>query len=233
MSKPKKFIKSKLYSKYPLLNYSLSDYNQDAYDNIAVPLWKKEKELLTTNQSFLPSIERYLQSGLHDSEMISFAYNYQTVTINFDEVQCSDFYWAFTDIMKLPGIIPVFPVSLIFHNIRNFTAYKVNRNNKLLPVSKNKWLPRIYDYQTEHVIDVTPSSISIAIVVSSKYKYNCYIVLEIEAERLEIKENQREVFKEHLGEKHLPIIDKFIKEMDNGKRFYDCSVAEAFIKKNL
>ena len=72
-----------------------------------------------------------------------------------------------------------------------------------------------------------------AITLNPKYKFKSWLVLEIEAERIEIKENQREVFKEHLGEKYLPLIDKFINAMDNGERFPDCSVAGDFIKKNL
>ena len=107
MSKPKKFIKSKLYSKYPLLNYYLFDYSEETYNNIAVPLWEKQKDLLVANQSVLPPIGRYLQSGLNDSFITSISYNRKTATINLDEVQCGDFYWAFRDMMKLPDTEPI------------------------------------------------------------------------------------------------------------------------------
>ena len=227
MACPKRFTTPKLYSKYPLLNLNGDEYNRD----YATPLWQKQTDLLEANLSTLPQAKRFLASALHDSPITSIDMTADTLTINVNELQSMDFYCTLQDITKLDGPILNFPISLIFHNIRHSALYLINRNNKPIPVSKDKWLPRIDEYLGDHTIEIGPSCIKIAIELMSNIRNRCFI-LEIKADRLEITEDHINEISQHPGEKYIPLFEKFFKKRNEGK-YFDYSTAKDFIKNNL
>ncbi|MGI6125094.1 MAG: hypothetical protein ACOYIG_13120 [Acetivibrionales bacterium] len=220
-----------LFDTYPLLRYYLG--TDDAYgQDFALPLWQQQNALLEANRCRLPKVRRFLGSALHDSPVTEIAWTGDSLTIAVDEIQCIDFWSAIKELRKPRGQWPDFRASLVFHNVTHARLYLINRDGEIELVDKNEWLTEIDEFLYDHVVELSPAGIKVALVFFAN-KRNRYLVLEIAAERLEIVENQRQLIARRLGEDYLPVFDAFVERLEAGEYFGDADMIMNFIKPHL
>ena len=217
-----------LKDRYPLFDDETYE-NKSYYDQLV----KRQAEIQQTGESICPGISRYFGNRLPDSWVIS-----ANQIGNHFELCMNEFSsHVFCDALaKLTGkkILEKkrrCPVTFIFENIRSCSLYRVNNNQKLIPVNKDKFLPRLSEYANNQVHEFNQDRIWIGIGFYTLLKNRDYLILEIDAEKLTINEGQRQAVLQMFGEKYINLFDAYWQELETTA--HDYSSAMHFLKDKL
>ncbi|MGA1870908.1 MAG: DUF4085 family protein [bacterium] len=222
--------------KYPLLDslicYSGNDYNYD--EERVKKLSNEYTAFLKSKEDIFPHISKYFNSRLHDSWLQSIDNKNNEINILLNEFSTHCFSDALIE--KFSLILPhskrVFPVCLKFKGIKYYSISWINRNSKILPLKKEKYLPLLTEFLYDEAIVLEQGIISTGMLFVSKSKGNkSYLLLQIECSDLKIEEYQRKAFIELFGEEYLNLFDIYWVEKQKGK-YFDYSTALDLLNKN-
>lgn len=225
-----------LKNRFPLLDL-LSPLIQAApKDELLTSMWDSHSSFIKSKSDILPAGFLYLNSSLHDSLITSLNYDNNRLCISFNEFSSECFCIALNDLaeINLSHKKIVLPVSFSFEQIKSYSLYYVNRNNKLIKVNKTINIRRLTEYLYDEIIELEPGSISIGIffVAKGPSKRKMFLILEIKSKKLIIEEFQKETFLNLFGGKFVDLFDEYWSERQKGVLF-DYSESVDFIEPRL
>ena len=222
--------------KYPLLD-SLICYKgnnwEDDEDKIKL-LGEQYSAFIESKARMFPNIQLYLDSRLHDSWVQSIEFNGFDLIISLNEFSTHCFSDALSEkfSLNIPHKKRIFPVCLRFQEIKHYSISWLNRNGKILALSKEKYVPKLSEFLYDQATVLETGDIRIGFLFWSRIKGNkSYLLLQIESKDFQIEEFQRQAFLNLYGERHIKLFDTFWKEKQKGV-YFDFSSALDFINKN-
>ena len=111
--------------------------------------------------------------------------------------------------------------------------YWSNRNNKLIPVKIEKYLPKLKQYLYDEIQEAGEHHLGIGLCIWSSHqdssKYNLF--MQIMASKASVAERQKESLYQLFDQRYYALLDAFCAEIDK-KTDFDYTVAGNFIKAN-
>ena len=183
----------------------------------------------------IPSVKNYFNYRLHDSWVTNTQFNKEQLEITLNDFSTHCFVDALLEVskQKIPYKKRVLPVSFSFKKLKKLSVAWINKNDKLIYLKKDKYLPQLKEYLFEQVISVKPGQITVGALFWSGLKGNkSELLVEIECEELFIDEQQRNAFIKLFGGNHLEIYDLYVAQKQNGA-YFDFSTSLEFIEKQF
>lgn len=220
---------------FPLL-HALAGLNRSHYENDFVhSLIENYANLLKSKEKIIPKCSIYLNSALHDSKVISIKNNKNTFSIVLNDFCSMCFCNALIEIIniKVPKRKRIFPISLSFDKYHSINLSWINRNNKLIKVNTDRYLPKLSEYLYDQLIEIQNNSISIGILFWAKSSKNKqHLLLQVKSRVLRIEEFQRNAFLELFDYNFLELFDSFWAIRRQGVLF-DYNKAFEFIESRI
>ncbi len=224
--------------RFPLLDSLIcTPGNNWEYDEVQVKQLSDDyKELIENRKNILPQGHAYLNSRLHDSWVESAEQNENGITILLKDFQSHCFSDAICDEHKenVPHKKRVFPIGLHFSEIQSYSISRINKNNKIIPLSRKRYLSKFSEFLFDEALLIEPGNIDIGILFLSDchaFSNKSTLLLHIRSKNLNFTNNQREAFQKMFPEKYHYLFDAFWKKRIEGKPF-DYSESIKFIKEN-
>ena len=168
---------------------------------------------------FIPKVGRYFGSRLHDSWVMSISYTGDSLTLCLNEFYSHVFCDALVELtnIKIPHERRQCPVSFTFENVRSCSLCRINKNDKVMPINKKKYLPKLTEYLWDEIHEISSQRIKMGIGfwadLPGRQRNN--LILEIDAERLVIKEEQRDAVLTMFGEEYISLFDSYWQELES------------------
>jgi hypothetical protein len=207
--------------RFPVISI-LSGIGLPSYDNsLSALLINRHSLFVNSKGDDFHNVHLYLNSALHDSIVTSVSYDKDVLSISLDDFSTHCFCNALVKISKMSMVHAkrICPVMLKFDKIRECSLAYINRNNKLIQLSKAKHLHKISSYLYDQVIKLEPDSIFIGILFWATSLRKRYLLLQIKCKRLTIVELQRKAFLELFGDKFIDLYDRYWKQRQKGVLF--------------
>lgn len=221
--------------RYPLLHRA-RDFNQTGNWASLTPCDVERvryDEKLKAAEDWLPRGTLYLNSALHDARVTSITWGGGIATLWFNEYQTHCFCHALGDSYgeKALNWETVFPLGIRYHGVTKFSAARISKSYKILPISASDNLPRVYDLWYDEARRLEPGHIETAWLFGQARKKGnkVEILLEISAARIEFIEQQRATFQTLLGGRYLDLYDAYWAARCSGK-WFDYSSSRDFIR---
>jgi len=224
--------------KYPLLDALIfhkgNNWGEKYDERQTQELSKKHSALVSSSTGLSALAKVYFGSRLHDSWIEGINYQNRKLEIKFNEFTSHCFVDAICDEFELniPHKNRVIPVTLSFLNLHHLSISRINGNNKIIPLSKQKFIPKLSEYLYDQIIFAESGKIVAGILFYTGLKGNkSYLLLELCCEEVEIIEAQREAFHKLLKGNYVEIFDLYWKKKQVGN-YFDYSVAKKLIEEN-
>ena len=121
---------------------------------------------------------------------------------------------------------------LKFLNLHHLSISRINANNKIIPLSKQKFIPELSEYLYDQIIFAEVGRIAAGILFYTGLPGNkSYLLLELCCEEIEIIEAQREAFHTLFNGNYIKIFDLYWEKKQAGN-YFDYSVAKRLIEEN-
>jgi hypothetical protein len=206
------------------------EFDKESYE------WKKAA--FKQFETVYPLCSRYFNSYLHDSSVLSIKYQKgKLLEIRLNDISYIDFCWAFVKHQNIKSSIKkwVFPVVWRFQDLKRCSVFQVNRNNRFLPLSAEKYLPKMRTFLYDELQEISPKRIHIGMEFTTsvcwKNRMRGVMYLEVEAGQLVIQHDQDTAIQSIFDARYLELLKLFQKETQKGV-YFDYSIAWDFIEKN-
>ena len=151
----------------------------------------------------------YLNSALHDSELLSITHKKDTLSIVFDDFFCCSFAGAINTAVgaELKKCESWFPVSLNFVGLKDYKVYALDESD----VVRTKTIDVLtagFEHCGDEMIEFSKSKIRMGIMLSHNPESDAYII-EITADKLIILDNPFFYFEKMFGGRFLDAFKKF------------------------
>lgn len=224
-----------LHLRFPFLDYlvgSHSIWNRQRH----LELSDRYNALLEAKKDILPLSPCYLNSQLHDSKVHSIEDKGRDLTIWLDDIRASDFIYSLCNALvpRVPYREEVFPLGIAFQGVENLSISRINRNDKILGVSKSKYLPMLRYFLYDEALVIEPTKVRIGLVFVTARSYLCsksQLLLEVTCKSMGFVEKQTECFRRSFPESCCPLFDAFMDARHGGETFEDGKDVE-FIEKH-
>lgn len=187
--------------------------NDQEYDsNLVDQISSQYSSLINSKKTLIPNLPLYFDSRLHDSWVNKITYSNTEVTINLNEFSTHCFAEALSNkyCIKIPHQKRIFPVCFNFNGVKKFTISWINRNGKILPLKKDKCIPRLSDLLYEEATQIESDRISVGFIFWTRFKGNkSYLLMQLTSDKMEIAEHQCNAFKTLYGKDQMKLFDSF------------------------
>lgn len=221
--------------RFPFLDYLVGSHS----------IWNRQRllefsdrynALLEAKKDILPLGPCYLNSRLHDSRVHSVESKGRDLTIWLDDIRASDFSYTLCDALvpRIPYREEVFPLAIAFQGVERLSISRINRNGKILGVSKSKYLPKLRYLIYDEALAIEPGKIQIGILFATRARYlwsKSQLLLEVTCKSMGFVEKQKECFQQGFPESCYPLFDAFMEVRHGGETFDDTKDVE-FIEKH-
>ena len=198
--------------------------------------WKNTDKRLGELSGILPLGRTYLNSAMHDSWVISYSKTSTAISISLNDFQSHCFCHAFAARIGVSNGYGASDctVAFCFSGVHRLAVCHVNRNGKLLPLHTDRFLPLLETWLADDPSLLSPNRIRLGILfwTKRKVKKSNELFLELEAEQLDFREHQREVFLRLFGEEHLKWFDLYMETRQKMEWYFDYSGSIEFLLKN-
>lgn len=221
--------------RYPLLHRLTSEVSwrrdEEEEKKTRAAFQRLDAQLLEVSD-ILPRGRLYLNSRQHDARIISVSRASSELVIRMEDYQSQNLAWALIEMYEhSPKNLRVqFPVVFRFSGVSSFTIARVSDNDKILPVSAARHLPRLSDYFYDEVIEVSPGLLSMGMLILTRNRRGPLLLLEVKCQELNIQEEQRPAFKAFFGEQHMELFDTFMEARHDRAAFFNWSTTCEFIR---
>jgi hypothetical protein len=219
---------TRLKVKYPLLHWYIQN---DAEDPFPLALYNRQRDILQAGEAITPYGNMFLSSMLHDSWVLSIRESGGQLTIELSDFSTRCLCHAIYDVCgkKQDSKSFVMPLTLTFDGVSLCVLNRVNRNVKVLPIRKDKYVPAISEYLYDEVTQLDEAGVALGIVFWRRSSRLMQVILEVEAQRLRIQEQFRAAFLSTVGNDYESLFDAYLTQRSNGKSL-DYSSALEFLK---
>jgi hypothetical protein len=202
-------------------------------EDLSKQAWDETEHLLQANREHLPEGYYYLNSRLHDSWVIGYDRTPTSFTLRLNDISAHCFCEAVNALTgrNVTHRQTVCPVELVFTGVRQLRTCHVNRNGKILPLNTERWLPEAKEFLCDDIRVLNKREISLGILFWARrvVKESKRLLLEIDAERLQIVEMKRNAFSAICGAENGEFFERFMEQRQKGMAF-DYSAALDFLK---
>ncbi len=224
--------------KYPLLDalffHKGNNWGKGYNARQVQELSENYSAFLSTSDGLSGLAKVYFGSHLHDSWVKAINYQDRKLEIKFNEFTSHCFVDAICDEFNLniPHKKRILPVTLNFLNLHHLSISRINGNNKIIPLSKQKFIPELSEYLYDQIIFAEAGRIAAGILFYTGLPGNkSYLLLELCCEEIEIIEAQREAFHTLFNGNYIKIFDLYWEKKQAGN-YFDYSVAKRLIEEN-
>jgi hypothetical protein len=179
------------------------------YTDIEESLLQNYYEFLNKNKELLGSYKYYL-SKLHDSPIISMDFADNNLLIKLNNVPLSELAYNISNTDKSNSYID-FPVDLNFVNIRKVRLLRVSRKGIIKKTVRNEFKSK-FTYLYDELVEISNKRIMLAIILwtqTNKRHRNPYRLLLIEAEKIEVTENHKQIWKDNLSNNYIDEYEEY------------------------
>lgn len=192
--------------------------------------------MLENKRDLLPLGSLYLNSKQHDSWVQSIEDEGRRVTIWVNDCQAHCFADALCEAfgIRVPYRRRELLVGIVLHEVQSLSVSRINRNEKILGVSKRKYLPGVKQILYDEVLVIEPAKVQMGILFATRARYpwsKSQLLLEATCKSMEFVEKQRECFRRSFSESCYPLFDAFMEARHGGQAF-DFAASVAFIEKH-
>ncbi len=223
-------------NKFPLLDSSIyfkgNNWGESYSDSQREKLYKNYLKFIASKNDVVSNVATYFGGKLHDSWVTEVYYKNNQIGIALNEFASHCFSDAICEEfnIKIPHKKRILPIILNFSRVKKFSVSRINNNSKILPLKKEKFLPKLKEFLFDEIIILDKNKIEIGIIFWSGLNGNkSELLLQIECENLEIIQSQRKAFEILFKGKYLNLYDVYWEQKLKGKNF-DFSVAQKLIR---
>lgn len=213
-------------NKYPLLDSLISfkgnNWGKTYSESQCEKLADEYHSFISSKHDIYEKIKTYFGDRLHDSWVEKISYQYDQLSITLNEFSSHCFADAISEHFNLniPHKKRVLPVTLNFLKIRDLSVSWINGNSKILPLNKERFVPKLSMFLYDQIIVFEKNKIVIGMLFWSRMKGNKHtLLLQVECEELYIEESQREAFKIIFNNNYLDLFDLFWAKRQSGMCF--------------
>lgn len=224
-------------NKYPLLDsliyFKGNNWGEDYSESQRSKLSEKYASFISSENNFDEITKQYFGGRLHDSWVEKISYQSDQMSIVLNEFSSHCFADAIVEgfNLNIPHKKLIFPVALNFSKIKNISISWVNGNSKIIPLNKEKFIPKLSEFLYDQIITLEENKISLGMLFWSGLKGNkSDLLLQVECEKVNVDESQREAFIKIFGDKYLDLFDLYWAEKQSGN-YFDYSTAIELINK--
>lgn len=177
----------------------------------------------------------YLNSIQHDAPITSVERSKRDFTIWMDDDQVSALSSTLEAISsgRLEIARGLYPVGFRFCDVSSISISRINRNDKILPLSVPKYLPQLNEFYYDEVTSISPECFSMGMQILTRGCRGSYIdplLVEVKCRKLEFVEGQRVPFEALYGNQYPGLFDAFEVERRAKRRYFDsCTVLRKFV----
>ncbi len=186
------------------------------------------KDFIGKSKQHLKLVERYFNSRLHDSWVIGIEVEKLNIRIMLNDFMAHCFSDALEDTLKLgtKHRDRKFPVELIIEGVKYWNLFGLNRNGKMLPLSKDRYLKTLHEFLYDELKIISEEEVFGGLLFSSD-SYRSSILFEFRAEGIGFVEGQEKAFTEIFGHENIKYWEHFWKKRCDGEHFdYSMSIEE-------
>lgn len=213
----------KIFEKYPLL---AGFYGYEYDDNRLGELHNEYFNRVIEQP--VPEFKAYLRNALHDSYVKDVFYDSKELTISLYDCYLADYagYFAREMGFTIHDEKLEFPVSLTFSGLKKFEVNSINRNWKILPVNKDKYILEMREFLYDEAIKLESDDISLGMLFWPHSYYVNMLLVEVECNKLTFNDNHRETFVRLFGEENERWFDLYWNERLKGNGLADSQLVD-------
>jgi len=203
--------------RYPLLHrvtlpYSWKRKELDRRECTAQ--FERLDRLLHEAVDILPNAGMYLNSRQHDARVLSVERTARDFIMWMEDAQVRFFSRTLDSIssVRLQNSQGVYPLGFKFCDVSSLSISRVNNNDKILPLSVPKYLPRLDEFHYDEVTSIRPDLFSMGMLILANPARGPVVdvlLVEVKCRRLEFIEGQRAPFEANYGEHYPELYDAF------------------------
>ena len=196
--------------------------------------FNKVDALLREAEDLLPQAPMYLNSRQHDAQLISVERTAKDFTLWMEDFQVLCLSQTL-EAMREDGIRekpPCYPVGLKFLDVYSLSVSRINNNDKILPLSVLKYLPRLDEFHYDEVTSIGPDLLSMGMLILTNPSRGPHIgalLVEVNCRKLEFIEGQRTPFEAIYGAQYPGLYDAFQSARRERRQYFDYSGARRFV----
>ncbi len=224
--------------KYPIIHnrhYSFVEDEEAQHDEFLVH-YARVEAMLETKAPLLPQGKTYLNSRLHDSWVLRFTRTKDDFAILLNDFQSHCFCAALSFLRGdlISHRLAVLPLCLLFVQVRKITVSHVNRHGKLLAVKAERLFTGKCEFLCDEVGEIEDGHTSIGILFwkDKMIKGDKRLLLEVEAKKLSIQEQQRQDFVDLFGEELVSWFDLHMDARKKNAWYFDYSSSLDFLREH-